>query len=156
MRLLPLPNWRKLCLPHTYPPAHPTGYDYFISYSHKHTAAVQELVNALKARHPGRSIFYDRNSIPSGGLWIKMISDAIQHSKNVICVLTPEYSQSAVCWDEFQCAYVMEKRKKLNIRTINFRNDADLPPMIAIYSYIDCTEGDLDKLKAAVDHLTQT
>lgn len=136
-------------------PPKPTTYDYFISYSHKYTAPVQELVNALKARNPDFQIFYDRDSIPAGGLWIKMISDAIQNSRNVVCVLTPEYSQSAVCWDEFQCAYVMEKRKKLNIRTINFRNDADLPPMIAIYSYIDCTEGDLDKLKAAVDQLTQ-
>lgn len=125
-------------------------YDYFISYSHKHTAAVQEFVNALRARKPSLRIFYDRSSIPTGGLWIRMISDAIQHSKNVICVLTPEYSQSKVCWDEFQCAYIMEGRKKLMIRTINFCNDADLPPMMAIYSYIDCTEGDVEKLKGAV------
>ncbi|MBD2754950.1 toll/interleukin-1 receptor domain-containing protein [Spirosoma validum] len=130
-------------------------YDYFISYSHKHTAAVQEFVNALRSRNPSLRIFYDRSSIPSGGLWIRMISDAIQHSKNVICVLTPEYSQSKVCWDEFQCAYIMESRKKLMIRTINFCNDADLPPMMAIYSYIDCTEGNVEKFKAAAEQLEQ-
>lgn len=133
-------------------PTKPT-YDYFISYSHKHTAAVQEFVDALYARNPSLSIFYDRDSIPPGGLWIKMISDAIENSKNVICVLTPEYSKSDVCWDEFQCAYIMEKRKKLMLRTINFFNDVDLPPMMAIRSYIDCTEGDLEKLKKAVDSL---
>ncbi|QJW90838.1 toll/interleukin-1 receptor domain-containing protein [Spirosoma taeanense] len=134
-------------------PVKPTTYDYFISYSHKHTAAVRELVNALKVRHPDSTIFYDRDNIPTGGLWIKMISDAIQRSKSVVCVLTPEYSKSDVCWDEFQCAYVMEKRKKLTIKTINFCNDADLPPMMAIYSYIDCTEGDMEKLKASVDQI---
>ena len=136
-------------------PMESTTYDYFISYSHKHTAAVQILVNALKTRNPAATIFYDRDTIPAGGLWIKMISDAIQNSKNVVCILTPEYSKSDVCWDEFQCAYVMEKRKKTMIRTINFCNDADLPPMIAIYSYIDCTEGDVEKLKEAVDRLVE-
>jgi hypothetical protein len=130
-------------------------YDYFISYSHKHTAAVQEFVSALKAQNPALTIFYDRDTIPTGGLWIKMISDAIQNSRNVICILTPEYSQSKVCWDEFQCAYVMEGRKKLMIRTINFCNDENLPPMMAIYSYIDCTEGDLEKLKGAVARLVE-
>ena len=140
----------------TGPPNKPAGYDFFISYSHVYTPAVKEFVSALYARNPSLNIFYDRTSIPPGGLWIKMISDAIQKSRNVVCLLTPEYSQSAVCWDEFQCAYIMEKRKKLMIRTINFRNDVDMPPMMAMYSYIDCTEGDLDKLKAAVDQLTQT
>lgn len=130
-------------------------YDYFISYSHRQTAEVQEFVNALWARNPALSIFYDRNSIPPGGLWIRMISDAIQNSRNVVCILTPDYSQSKVCWDEFQCAYIMEGRKKLMIRTINFQNDVDLPPMMAIYSYIDCTEADLEKLKKAVDALVE-
>lgn len=133
----------------------PMQYDYFISYSHRHTAAVQEFVNALLTRNSALSIFYDRTSIPPGGLWIKMISDAIQNSKNVVCILTPEYSKSDVCWDEFQCAYIMEKRKKLLVRTINYCNDVDLPPILAIRSYIDCTEGDLVKLKGAVEELVK-
>lgn len=136
-------------------PAQVSGYDYFISYSHRHTASVQAFVDALLAHNPQFRIFYDRDSIPTGGLWIKLISDAIQHSKNVVCILTPEYSKSAVCWDEFQCAYVMEKRSKVKIRTINFCDDVNLPPMIAIYSYIDCTEGDLEKLKKAVEELVE-
>jgi len=137
-------------------PAISNQYDYFISYSHRHTEAVQAFVDALRAHNSEFRIFYDRDSIPSGGLWIKMISDAIQNSKNVVCILTPEYSKSDVCWDEFQCAYVMEKRKKVTIRTINFCNDIDLPPMIAIRSYIDCTEGDLEKLKVSVKDLIET
>lgn len=128
-------------------------YDFFISYSHKHSASVEEFVREIKAKKPELNIFYDRETIPSGGLWIRMISDAIQNSKKVICILTPEYSKSDVCWDEFQCAYIMQKRKKLDIRMINFCNDMDLPPIIAIYSYIDCTEGDLEKLRKCVDEL---
>ncbi|GAB2545289.1 toll/interleukin-1 receptor domain-containing protein [Spirosoma aerophilum] len=133
----------------------PGQYDFFISYSHKDTNAVQEFVSVLQAQHPQLSIFYDRTSIPPGGLWIKLISDAIQNSKNVVCILTPDYTSSTVCWDEFQCAYIMEQRKKLQLQTINFHQDDNLPPIMAIRSYIDCTEGDIDKLKGAVSQLVK-
>ncbi|HEX5026178.1 MAG TPA: toll/interleukin-1 receptor domain-containing protein [Agriterribacter sp.] len=129
-------------------------YDLFISYSHKQTNEVQQFVEAIQQKLNKLSIFYDRTSIPAGGLWIRKISDAIQHSKSVLCILTPEYSKSDVCWDEFQCARVMELRtKKSIIKTINFITDADMPPMFAIYSYIDCTEGDVLKLKNSIDQI---
>lgn len=129
-------------------------YDFFISYSHKQLEQVKEFVTALVAKNSSFNIFYDKTSIPPGGSWIRQISDAIQNSKAVVCILSPEYSKSDVCWDEFQCAKVMELRKKISmIKTINFLNDANMPPMMAIYSYIDCTEGDLEKLRNAVNDL---
>ncbi len=127
-------------------------YDLFISYSHKQTAAVHEFVKAIQEKKDTLNIFYDRSSIPPGGLWIRKISEAIQNSRSVLCILTPEYSKSDVCWDEFQCAKVMELRTKRSIiKTINFITDQDMPPMFAIYSYIDCTEADLQKLRSSVD-----
>jgi hypothetical protein len=130
----------------------PPSYDLFISYSHKQTEAVQEFVKAIQEKKDALNIFYDRSSIPPGGLWIRKISEAIQNSRSVLCILTPEYSKSDVCWDEFQCAKVMELRtKKSIIKTINFIKDEDMPPMFAIYSYIDCTEADLQKLKSSAD-----
>ncbi|MGN6436245.1 MAG: toll/interleukin-1 receptor domain-containing protein [Agriterribacter sp.] len=129
-------------------------YDYFISYAHEQTTEVHDFVQAILATNKELKVFYDRSSIPAGGLWLKKISDAIQHSSRVICILTPDYSNSDVCWDEFQCAKVMELRKKKSmIKTINFMNDDNMPPMMAIYSYIDCTEKDIQKLKAAIAQL---
>lgn len=129
-------------------------YDYFISYAHEQTTEVHDFVQAILEGNKALKVFYDRSSIPVGGLWLKKISDAIQHSTRVICILTPDYSNSDVCWDEFQCAKVMELRKKKSlIKTINFMNDDNMPPMMAIYSYIDCTEKDLQKLKAAIQQL---
>jgi hypothetical protein len=137
------------------PPALPvpptvTGgdYDFFISYSHVQTPEVAELVKALKEKDSKLNIFYDRSSIPPGALWIKLISDAIQHSKYVVCILSPQYRNSDACWDEFQCAKAKEYRtKKPVIKTINLLTDTDMPLIMAVYSYIDCTEGDLGKLK---------
>lgn len=129
-------------------------YDYFISYSHVHTPQVTELVNALKSKNDQLNIFYDRSSIPAGGLWIRMISDAIQKSKYVVCVLSPQYRNSDVCWDEFQCAKAKEYKTKTSIiKTINFLKDDEMPLIMSLYSYIDCTEGDVQKLKEAVDSL---
>jgi hypothetical protein len=130
------------------------GYDFFISYSHKQTPEVKHFVEALLQKDPQLNIFYDRSSIPTGGLWIKLISDAIQNSKSVICILSPQYSTSDVCWDEFQCAKAKEYRTKQPvIKTINFYNDTNMPLIMSIYSYIDCTEGDIKKLKACVHDL---
>ena len=139
-------------LPPESPVVSPSNYDLFISYSHRQTEAVHEFVKAIQEKKNSLNIFYDRNSIPAGGMWIRKISDAIQHSKSVLCILTPEYSKSDVCWAEFQCAKVMELRtKKSIIKTINFIKDADMPPMFALYSYIDCTEADVQKLKSSVN-----
>jgi hypothetical protein len=138
------------------PPAKSAEYDYFISYSHAHTPEVAELVSALLAKNNQLNIFYDRSSIPSGGLWIKMISDAIQKSKCVVCILSPQYRTSDVCWDEFQCAKAKEYRtKKSVIKTINFMKDDEMPLIMSVYSYIDCTEGDIQKLKEAVNAICQ-
>lgn len=131
-------------------------FDYFISYAHKNSKEVLELVNALQQKNNSLSIFYDRNNIPPGGLWIKKISTAIQQSKNVVCILSPQYSDSDVCWDEFQCAKLKEyNTKQPVIKTIALYKDVALPPIMGIYSYIDCTEGDLQKLKDAADILLQ-
>ncbi len=129
-------------------------YDFFISYSHKQIPEVKLFVEALLQQQPGLNIFYDKTSIPTGGLWIKLISEAIQNSKAVICILSPDYTASGPCWDEFQCAKVKEYRSNQGvIKTINFFNDPNLPLIMAMYSYIDCTQGDIQKLKDCVQQL---
>lgn len=123
-------------------------YDYFVSYAHKHAAEVDVFVNNLTAANKKLQIFYDKSSIPPGGLWIKQISDAIQKAKKVLIFLSPDYSNSPVCWDEFQCAKLMEYNSKRQlIQTIYLFNDVAMPPIMGIYSYADCREGDIDRLK---------
>ncbi len=129
-------------------------YDYFISYAHTHSREIQEFINELSKVYKGAKIFYDRDNIPPGGLWIKQISQAIQHSKKVICILSPAYSNSPVCWDEFQCAKLKEYNTRQSvIKTISLYKDVSLPPIMGIYSYVDCTEGDIQKLKESVKEL---
>lgn len=128
------------------------SYDYFISYAHTHSDLIDSFVQSIKRKNDQIRIFYDKDSIPPGGLWIKQISDTIQRSRKVLIFLSPDYDISPVCWDEFQCAKLMEyKRKTSIIQTIYLYNhENEMPPIMGIYSYLDCREGDKEKLEACI------
>jgi hypothetical protein len=134
----------------------PNEYDVFVSYAHEHDQEVKEFVEAMRQKAPNVKIFYDRTSIPPGGQWIKMISDAVQKTRSFIAILSPQYTASPVCWDEFQCAKLKEYNTRQSIiRTIRLFREKDLPPMMGIYSYVDCAEGDLAKLRQAAANVVQ-
>jgi hypothetical protein len=131
------------------------SYDFFISYAHTHSDLINSFVEHLKQKNGNLRIFYDKDSIPPGGLWIKQISDTIQKSKKVLVFLSPDYDKSPVCWDEFQCAKLLEYNQKRSvIQTIYlYRYEDQMPLIMGIYSYLDCREGDLNKLLAAIPKL---
>lgn len=133
-----------------------TGYDYFLSYAHVHAKEVQHFVDELKTKNSNLQVFYDKDSIPPGGMWIQQISAAIQKADKVLVFLSPEYDNSPVCWDEFQCAKLMEYNRKKNIiQTVYLygHKQTEMPLIMGIYSYIDCREGSTDKISAAVQQL---
>ena len=132
------------------------GYDYFLSYAHVHSKEIQLFVDELKNRNNNLAVFYDKDSIPAGGLWIQQISAAIQQANKVLIFLSPDYDNSPVCWDEFQCAKLMEyNRKKSIIQTVYLygHKETEMPLIMGIYSYIDCREGSLEKLQQCVQQL---
>lgn len=132
------------------------GYDYFLSYAHVHSKDVQYFVDELKAKKKALNIFYDKDSIPAGGLWIQQISAAIQKADKVLIFLSPDYDKSPVCWDEFQCAKLMEYNlKKSIIQTIYLygHNKTPMPLIMGIYSYIDCREGSPEKIVECIARL---
>jgi hypothetical protein len=131
------------------------GYDYFLSYAHTNSDLINSFVENLQQQNKQLRIFYDKDSIPPGGLWIKQISDAIQKAGKVLVFLSPDYDNSLVCWDEFQCAKLMEYNRKTSvIQTIylyNYKNE--MPPIMGIYSYLDCREGDKEKLISCISEI---
>lgn len=134
------------------------GFDYFLSYAHVHAKDVQYFVDELKNQNNKLQVFYDKDSIPPGGLWIQQISAAIQKADKVLVFLSPDYDMSPVCWDEFQCAKLMEyNRRKSIIQTIYLygHKETEMPPIMGIYSYIDCREGNAAKMKACIKRLLQ-
>jgi hypothetical protein len=132
------------------------GYDYFLSYAHVHSKEIEYFVNEMKSKNKNLLVFYDKDSIPPGGLWIQQISSAIQQADKVLVFLSPDYDNSPVCWDEFQCAKLMEyNRKKSIIQTVYLHGhkETEMPLIMGIYSYIDCREGSTEKMNACLDQL---
>ncbi len=126
------------------------SYDLFVSYAHKQDTEVAAFVSALQAASPGLRIFHDRSAILVGDPWLKRISDAIQGARSFVAILSPDYSASPVCWDEFQCAKLKEYTTRIPvIQTIRLYRDPQLPPIMGVHSYEDCSEGDIEKLKRA-------
>ena len=124
-------------------------YDVFISYAHKQDQEVRAFVQEVRRLRPHLRIFHDRSAIPAGGQWIKLISDAVHDASVFIAVLSPDYTASPVCWDEFQCAKLKEYNTRTSvIKTVRLYSEQALPPIIGIYSFVDCVEGDLAKLRA--------
>ncbi len=135
------------------------GYDYFISYAHTHAPLVHSFVQQVKEKCGHLNIFYDRDSIAVGGLWIRQLSAAIQKANKVLVFLSPDYDRSPVCWDEFQCAKLMEYKKKTPIiQTIYLYDykEVEMSPIMGIYSYVDCREGDTAKLKDFIEKVLVT
>jgi hypothetical protein len=140
----------------TAPPPSKKSFDYFLSYAHVHANQIQYFVDELKKKNKDLSVFYDKDSIAPGGLWIKEISAAIQQSDKVLVFLSPDYDKSPVCWDEFQCAKLLEyNRKKPVIQTIYLfgYKETEMPLMMGIYSYLDCREGSTKKIAASIQQL---
>jgi hypothetical protein len=134
------------------------NYDYFLSYAHVHAKEIQYFVDELKKKNGDLKIFYDKDSIPAGGLWIQQISAAIQQADKVLVFLSPDYDNSPVCWDEFQCAKLIEYNKKKSvIQTVYLfgHKETEMPVIMGIYSYIDCREGNTEKLTACIQRLLQ-
>ncbi len=126
-------------------------YDVFVSYAHKQDREVRQFVRALRQAFPKTRVFYDRTSISAGAQWIRRISDAVWKARIFVAVLSPDYSASPVCWDEFQCAKLKEyNTRQTVIRTVRLYSERSLPPIMGIYSYIDCAEGDIQKFRKSV------
>lgn len=136
------------------PPAQTELFDLFISYSHKNKDHVRYFIEALRKKHPSLRLFFDSESIPKGGQWLREISRCIDRSKKVLVFLSKEFDESPACWDEFQCAKVRQNRTGKNvIMNIYLLHHPELPTMFEIFNWIDCREADKQKLESAIDEV---
>jgi hypothetical protein len=136
------------------PPIANDQFDIFISYAHKNKEHVQYFIESFKTKHPSVRLFYDSETIPKGGQWLKEIARCIDRSNKVLVFLSREFDESPACWDEFQCAKVRQNRTGKNvIMNIYLHHHPELPTIFEIFNWIDCREGDRLKLEKAIDEV---
>lgn len=128
-------------------------YDVFISYAHEDLNAAQLIAKELTALQAGIRIFMDRMSINVGAAWQPEIFEAIDVCRRVLVLFSPSYLNSKVCKEEFNIAWVRGREADEDCVFPLYLYSASLPSYMKYRLYIDCREGDQNKLKEACSNL---
>jgi hypothetical protein len=133
------------------------NYDLFLSFSSEDASLVEVLRGALGRSKAELRLFDYRMRIDPGKAWQDEIDAAIEKCRNTVALLSPSYFQSAECKEEIGMARLRHKRSNytflvpLYVRSLD--NNEELPLWLQAIDYVDCREGDAEKLVAAADRL---
>ncbi|MDB4877622.1 MAG: hypothetical protein JWM41_4068 [Gemmatimonadetes bacterium] len=125
-------------------------FDYFISYSHDDTNAVDQLMNALVEAAPRVRVFRDRISISAGASWQSRIDEAIECSRKIIALYSPSYVQSRMCKEEFNLARIRHRESNDSVLVPIYLRSANVPLYMRSINYIDCRESDTARIRSCV------
>jgi hypothetical protein len=128
-------------------------YDVFLSYSRRNAEQATFLLEELRKRRPGLRIFYDQLSIKPGAAWQHDIYAAIESCRTFWPLYSPDYLGSKVCLEEFHLAKFCNRESGTVSLFPIYLFSSQLPAYLRMLNYIDCREGDRNKLRAACTQL---
>lgn len=128
------------------------NYDVFLSYSRKNQAEADWLYGEIHRQRPDLTIFMDKIEMRVGAAWQQKLYRALDDSRRVIALLSPDYIASKICQEELNIA-IARNRDSEGVLMPLYLYDAKLPTYIKLLNYIDCRESDYAKLAAAVGQL---
>lgn len=132
------------------PPTNEMQYDVFISYAREDYEYVDKFINTLLNERPKIRIFIDRVDIDVGIPWQPKIFESLDNCRCVVPVFSPSYLKSKMCKEEFNIAWVRSRETDDDdILFPIFLFTAKLPTYMKYRGYIDCREGDVNKLSDA-------
>ncbi len=133
----------------------PAGFHVFLSFSSHDAAAATEVSKAMRGRTPGLRMFDYRLSINNGKVWQNEIDEAMRSCQRMVALLSPSYFKSPECREELSVARLLHKRRNhtflFPLYVCSLANDDELPYWLQAITYIDCREGDSEKLAAAAN-----
>jgi hypothetical protein len=128
-------------------------YDLFVSYCQKDKETVDDLRHELHARRPSLRVFVDRLELRPGMAWQQHIFDAIDESRKVMCVYSPDYLASRICKEEFNIAHFRHRESTDGVLLPVYAFTAELPTYMKLVQYEDIREGDREKLTKLAEGL---
>lgn len=128
-------------------------YDFFISYSRHNLALVDHLMDVFSQQPNPPRVFLDRKDINPGVAWQQEIYDALEDCRKMIAFYSPAYIASKVCKEEFNIALFRHRETDGGVIVPLYVYSADLPIYMRMINFIDCREGDRDRLTAAAIRL---
>ena len=122
-------------------------YDLFVSYSHVDSDVVHRLVDRIAQLAPDIRVFLDRAELDAGAAWQQNIFRAIDASRRVVCVFSPDYLRSRVCMEEYNIAHLRNREEDGVLVPAYLRSTDKLPSYMRLVQYVDVREGDGQRLE---------
>jgi len=129
------------------------SYDVFISYSHANKDEVIFIAQELEHLHSDIRIFLDRKELSPGASWQQEIFEAIDDCKKVIPIFSPSYITSKVCKEEYNIAHFRHRDSEKGVLVPIYLYTAPLPTYMRLIQFIDCREGDRNKISLACNEI---
>lgn len=128
-------------------------YDLFVSYSRLDQNAVDDLVARIRVRNPGMRIYLDRAELDAGSPWQQGIFEAIDASRRILCLYSPDYLESRVCLEEYNIAHLRHREEGDVLVPAYLRTAPKLPTFMRLIQYVDVRENDPGLLEALAEKL---
>jgi phosphatidylserine/phosphatidylglycerophosphate/cardiolipin synthase-like enzyme len=128
-----------------------SGYDVFLSYSRKDQTAADRF--AEKLTRAKVRVFQDKLSIEPGAAWQQQIFDALKDCARVATLYSPDFLASKVCQEEFNIAWIRQRKEERTVFFPLMLADCQLPPHMELLDYEDCRVRDKRKIEAAAARL---
>jgi serine/threonine protein kinase len=128
-------------------------YDAFISYAREDSDAAKVIATSLKGAR--LRVYLDELELDHGSAWQQHIFDALDATKRVVAVYSPDYVQSKVCQEEFNIAWARARKSSSTIIFPVYWRSGSLPTYMEMLNYADCREQRIDKLSDACQRLAE-
>lgn len=122
------------------------NFDAFLSYSRNDQNAADCLHTALTKARPSLRLFVDRLELQPGAAWQQHIFEALDDCHKVIPLLSPCYTASKVCKEEFNIALFRHRDTPAGVLLPIQLRSTNLPTYMKLVQFIDVREGDHNKL----------
>jgi hypothetical protein len=128
------------------------NYDVFISYSHKDSDWVRNVLIKRLEEHQF-SVFIDYRDFQGGSLSIEQMQSGVTNSRHIVAVMTPNYIQSD--WSLFESAMAQSTDPAAVTRKLVpiLREKCELPLRLSILHYRDLRSDDEEQWQLLVRDL---
>ncbi|MCX2967243.1 toll/interleukin-1 receptor domain-containing protein, partial [Gordonia aquimaris] len=120
-------------------------HDLFVSYSRVDSDVTDRFVDHVRTLDPSIRLYLDRSELQSGSSWQQSIYKAIDDSRFVVCLYSPDYLSSKVCIEELHIGW-MRHREEGDVLVPAFLRSAQLPSYMRLVQYVDVREADMHRI----------
>jgi hypothetical protein len=131
------------------------NYDVFLSYSHANANEAGFLAAELKRLKPEIKIFLERRDLDPEVAWQAKLYRNLAGARKIVAMYSSNYIASKACQEEYNFARLLDCQTAENTIFPILLYPTQLMPHMSKWPYVDCTEADQEKMKAACLKLVQ-